>query len=51
MVGKVRETKFHEGNEGNFSLRMGDIWTFRTMMGGQPSPFRKQYEQMLNIPE
>lgn len=48
MVGIVRKTKFDgNNNESNFALRMDEIWTLRTMVGGQPSPFRKEYEQLV----
>lgn len=30
-----------------FLQEWGEIWTFRSVMGGQPQP-RKQYEQMLS---
>lgn len=48
MAGIVRKTKFDgDNNESNFALRMDEIWTIRTMVGGQPSPFRKQCEHLV----
>lgn len=48
MVGMAKKRKFDGGNnESSFALRMDEIWTFETMVEGQPSPYKKQCEHLV----